>query len=68
MAGARPPKYLYTAVADALQWVMFTKEVSGVDHYLDNFITMGPAGSDKCEANLARILAVCDETGGAVCP
>jgi hypothetical protein len=61
--GLRSAPKIFTAVADALQWVMVDKGVSAVDHYLDDFITMGPAGSDECQANLTRIIAVCEDLG-----
>ena len=61
--GLRSASKIFTAVADALQWVMATKGVSAVDHYLDDYNTMGPAGSDECQAHLTRIIAVCDELG-----
>ena len=61
--GLRSASKIFTAVADALQWVMVTKGVSAVDHYLDDYNTMGPAGSDECQAHLTRIIAVCDELG-----
>ena len=38
---------LFTAMADALPWVMVNKGVSPVNHYLDDFITMGPAGVSR---------------------
>lgn len=34
-----------------------------VDHYLDDFITMGLAGSDEFKANLDWIIAICTELG-----
>lgn len=54
---------IFTAVADAFQWVMVDRRVSAVDHYLDDFITMGPVGSQEYQRNLARIMAVCGELG-----
>ena len=54
---------IFTPVADALEWAMRRKGVSVVEHYLDDFITVGPPGSRECRANLDRILAVCEELG-----
>ena len=54
---------IFTAVADALQWALLNNGVTIVDHYLDDFITMGPAGSEVCRQNLDRILALCRELG-----
>lgn len=36
---------------------------AAVDHYLNDFITIGPAGSDECHENLDHILAVQSELG-----
>ena len=42
--GLRLAPKIFTAVADALQWVMLKHGVSWVAHYLDDFITVGPPG------------------------
>ena len=39
--GLRSAPLLFTAVADALQWAMQQRGVSWVDHYIDDFVTMG---------------------------
>ena len=36
---------LFTTVADALEWIFRLRGVEEIDHYLHNFITMGPSGS-----------------------
>ena len=61
--GLRSAPKIFMAVADALQWVMLQRGVSMVDHYLDDFITMGPPNSDLCRNNLEFILAVCRDLG-----
>jgi hypothetical protein len=61
--GLRSAPKIFTAVADALQWVMLDGGVSAVDHYLDDFITIGRPSSPECQQNLDRILAVCAELG-----
>ena len=61
--GLRSAPKIFTAVADALEWIIRQNGVTLVDHYLDDFITMGPPGSETCGQNLDRILAVCRELG-----
>ena len=61
--GLRSAPKIFTAVADALQWVMRNSGVSMVDHYLDDFVTMGPPSSPECRRNLDRILSVCADLG-----
>ena len=61
--GLRSAPKIFTAVADALQWVMLDVGVSAVDHYLDDLVTIGRPSSPECQQNLDRILAVCAELG-----
>ena len=43
--------------------MLIARGVDAVDYYLNDFITMGPAGSDQCRRILDLILAICDELG-----
>ena len=40
--GLRSAPLIFTAIADALQWIMTERGVRPVFHYLDDFITLGP--------------------------
>ena len=44
---------MFTAVADALEWCIRAQGVKYINHYLDDFITVG---SMECAANLVVIL------------
>ena len=59
---------IFTAVADALQWVMKRQGVSWVAHYLDDYITMGPPGANTCAENLEAMLATCARLGVPTAP
>ncbi len=61
--GLRSAPKIFTAVADALEWCCYREGVTWVDHYLDDYVTMGPGGSLVCQANLNRIMRVCHELG-----
>ena len=61
--GLRSAPKIFSAVADALQWVFEQNGVTWVGHYLDNYITIGPHGSQECGDNLHRMLAVCQRLG-----
>ena len=61
--GLRSAPKIFTAVADALEWVLRQRGVRHVDHYLDDFVTMGPPGSNACKHNLDLILATCADLG-----
>ena len=61
--GLRSAPKIFTALADALQWTLQQRGVLTVDHYLDDFITMGPPDTEVCSRNLALIQATCRELG-----
>ncbi len=61
--GLRSSPMIFTALADALEWGFRQRGVTVVDHYLDDFITIGPPGSDICYRNLTIILEVCRTLG-----
>ena len=60
--GLRSAPIIFTAVADALQWIMEKEGVSPVFHYLDDFITLGPPRSPHCQWNIQDIRQVCRST------
>lgn len=39
-----------------------------VDHYLDDFITLGPPGTPVCQSNLERMLWLCARLGVPIVP
>ena len=61
--GLRSAPKIFTVVADALEWIIRQNGVTLIDHYRDDFITMGPPDSETCGQNLDRILAVYRELG-----
>ena len=61
--GLRSAPNIFTAVADALEWILRGEGVEHVDHYLDDYILFGPPGSDKCAQQLEVILRVCERLG-----
>ena len=54
---------IFTVVADALQWVFKRNGVTWVDHYLDDYITLGKPGTAICQFNLERMLPLCRRLG-----
>ena len=61
--GLRSAPKIFTAVADALEWILRAQGVRHIDHYLDDFVTFGPSNSDECGIALATIRAICAELG-----
>ena len=66
--GLRSAPKIFTAVADALQWVLLKQGVSWVAHYLDDYITMGPPEADTYAKNLDIMLATCTRLGVPTAP
>ena len=61
--GLRSAPKIFSAVADALAWIILEHGASLLGHYLDDFVTMGPAGQGTCRANLQIVLALCELLG-----
>ena len=51
---------IFTALADMLQWCVKDQGMSHLFHYLDDFITMGSAGSVEFQANMTTLTAICN--------
>ena len=61
--GLRSAPKIFTAVADALEWCLRRSGVSHIDHYLDDYITMGAPATSECQHNLSLILDKCETLG-----
>ena len=61
--GLRSAPKIFTAISDALEWILTQHGMSNCLHYLDDFLTMGAAGSSECEDNLALLLRLCKLLG-----
>ncbi len=60
--GLRLAPLLFTALADAAQWVIKRHGTSHVFHYVDDFITMG-ADLAECTRNTAVMHEICNKLG-----
>ena len=54
---------IFTALADALQWILQCRGVTFVWHYIDNFIVCGPPTSPECHRSLQIMMSTCEELG-----
>ena len=55
--GLRSAPYIFSAVADLLEWIVRRNyHVAFLKHYLDDFHTLGPPDSPHCEQNLATCI------------
>lgn len=66
--GLRSAPAIYSAVAEALMWILRSHD--GVDgiHYLDDFLVFGEPGSTRCAQALSKALARCAVLGVPVAP
>ena len=61
--GLRSAPLLFSAIADALLYIMLDNGVSWAIHYLDDFITIGAPDSPECFQNMQTMQAICREAG-----
>ena len=61
--GLRSAPKNFTAIADALEWCMTKEGVQAVYYYLDDFIILGPPGSEVCGESLQILHKVCKDLG-----
>ena len=62
--GLRSAPFIFNSIADMVEWILVTSyQIPDLLHYLDDFITAGPAQSSQCAQNLATALQVCHRLG-----
>jgi hypothetical protein len=61
--GLRSAPLVFSAVADALEWVVRTRGVHNIFHYIDDFIIIGAPRSDECANCLGLFLSTCEALG-----
>ena len=66
--GLRSAPRIFIALADALEWGTMEQGVTHHFYYLDDYITMGGAGSEECKANMVTLLATCNRLGVPIAP
>ena len=61
--GLRSAPKIFSAMADALLWIMANNGVNAALHYLDDYLFFGPPGSSECEESLHIALSLCQLLG-----
>ena len=61
--GLRSAPKIFTALADALEWVVRQEGVDFIIHYLDDFLLVGAPASRECTGALTALLSACDRLG-----
>ena len=57
--GLRSVPKIFNSVADALQWIAKQYGISYLEHFLDDFVTVGAPQCSECEHNLFLLESVC---------
>ena len=66
--GLRLAPKLFSALTDAMMWLLYERGIKTALHYPDDFLVLGPAGSPLCSQALETTLTLCDELGFPVSP
>ena len=66
--GLRSAPKIFSALTDAMMWMLHEKGIDLALHYLDDFLVMGPPGTPLCGQSLEAVLGLCDELGFPVAP
>ena len=61
--GLRSARKIFSAIANALAWILQARGVTHQLHYLDDFLLVGPPGSSTCTRALQCTLDTCQELG-----
>jgi len=61
--GLRSAPLIFTTVADALEWVLRSRGVKYIYHYIDDFVVLAPPNSDSCGNGLLALQQTCSELG-----
>ena len=62
--GLRSAPYIFTAIADMVQWMLTHNfGVNFLRHYLDDFLMLGPPASPVCYNNLQACIQLCSRLG-----
>ena len=61
--GLRSAPKIFSAVSDALAWILQSKGVRYQLHYLDDFLLLGPPDTAECTIAMQRTLTACKELG-----
>ena len=61
--GLRSAPLIFSAIADALEWVVRQVGAQYIFHYINDFILLGPPGSEECMRGLRCLEQACENPG-----
>ncbi|KAK3752126.1 hypothetical protein QZH41_019254, partial [Actinostola sp. cb2023] len=65
--GLRSAPFIFDSIATMVEWILVNNyQVSDLVHYLDDFITTGPADTDVCARNLSIALQATSSMGTTI--
>ena len=56
--GLRSAPNLFSAITDAMMWILHDRGVERALHYLDDFLVLGPATQPDCQRDLDTVLSL----------
>ena len=59
---------IFSAVGEALEWILRQRGIRAIIHYIDDFLLLGSPASPECQRALTIILDTCRELGIPVAP
>ena len=62
----RSAPIIFTALADALEWIVKQQGIKSLHHYLDDYIALEESNSTECQANLDKLLECCGTLGMSI--
>ena len=66
--GLRSSPKIFSAISDTLELILLHHGMSSCLYCIDDFITMGTAGSEECSQNLKLMFQVCKQVGLPIAP
>ena len=61
--GQRSAPLLFTALGDAIKWIAKSRGAGWLRHYIDDFVTVGAAGTGKCAHTMLKFKETCSMLG-----
>ena len=61
--GLRSAPKIFTALADAIEWIAKNNGIQFIIHYLDDFLLLGAPGSQQCTKSVTTLMEILQQLG-----